>query len=401
MKTVYPIGTTLYRPEECFNGYTLISGAGAVKLVDMNGRTAHEWLVAPDKAKGFIHRARLMPDGRLMLLFGPRGANLAHVEEFGWDGSLLWQYTPEDGNPHHDFSSTPEGNVLLLCSAPVPREVVETIKDPVRRAMTIHGDTIIEVSRDKQVVWRWRQHEYLDINLCNPIPANRQWPGGPDNNTITDWTHTNTVQSLPENRWFDQGDERFRPGNVLISMRQLDTILIVDRRTSAVVWSYTGTFRGGMSGQHESVMIEKPLPGAGNILVFDNGASPYKDLAHSGRSFVIEVDPPSGEVVWFYEDGHKFYSPFTSNCQRLANGNTLILEAAYRRLFEVTAEGKIVWEHITTDNAHRVYRYPYDYCPQARELPRPADVPVTPPTELRIPPDGGGAAIDAPASQTR
>jgi len=328
-----------------------------------------------------------MPDGRLMLLFGPRGDRLGHVAEFDWDGTLTWEYTP-DGDPHHDFWPKPDGSVLLLCKSPVPREAVEKIKDPARRALTIYGDTIVEVSRKKRVVWRWRQHEHLDINQCNPIPAGRDWPGGPDNNTITDWTHTNTVQSLPENRWFDGGDERFRPGNVLISMRQLDTILIVDRKTDKVAWSYTGTFRGGMSGQHESVMIEKPLPGAGNILVFDNGASPHKDLAHTGRSLVIEVDPPAGQVVWFYEDGHKFYSPFTSNCQRLGNGNTLILEAACRRLFEVTPKGKIVWEHITTDNAQRVYRYPYDYCPQARALPRPVDLPVTPPKELRIPPDG-------------
>jgi len=387
MKTVYPIGTTLYRPGECFSGYTLVSGSGVVKLLDMNGRTAHAWAVDPDKARGFIHRARLMPDGRLLLLFGPRGSRPGGVAEFGWDGSQLWEYTPEDGDPHHDLFPTPDGNILLLCKAPVPREFVEKIEDPHRRALTIYGDTIVEVSRDKKVVWRWRQHEHLDINLCNPIPASRDWPGGPDNNTITDWTHTNTVQSLPENRWFDRGDQRFRPGNVLISIRQLDTILIVDRGTDEVAWSYTGTLRGGMSGQHESVMIEKPLPGAGNILVFDNGASPYKDLAHAGRSFVIEVDPPAGQVVWFYEDGHNFYSPFTSNCQRLGNGNTLILEAACRRLFEVTPKGKIVWEHIMVDNAQRVHRYPYDYCPQARALTRPAELPVTPPKELRIPPD--------------
>ena len=390
MKTVFPIGTTLYQPGTCFNGYTLISGAGLAKLIDMNGRTAHQWLVDPDKTKGFIHRARLMPDGRLMLLFGPKGGGYGHVEEFSWAGQLLWDYRPEDGKPHHDFYPTPEGNVLLICSMPVPQEIVETIEDPRRRALTIQGDTIVEISREKQVVWRWRQHDHLDINTCNPIPASRDWPGGPDNNTITDWTHTNTVQALPENHWHDHGDARFKPGNVLMSMRQLDTILIVDRETHEITWSYTGTFRGGMSGQHESEMIEKGLPGAGNILVFDNGASPCKDLAHAGRSLVIEIDPPAEEVVWSYEDGHRFYSPFTSNCQRLANGNTLILEAACRRLFEVTPEGEIVWEYITVENAQRVYRYPYDYCPQARALETPVDSTVTPPKTLRIPPGSPG-----------
>jgi len=393
MRSVYPVGTTLYRPEQCCNGYTLISGSGGVKLVDMNGRTAHHWPVDPASAgspkgrpRGFIHRARLLPDGRLMILVGDRDGVPGHIEEYDWDNRLLWQYAPTDGKPHHDFYPTPAGTVLLLCDLPVPRELSEAVQDPARRGLTIYGDVVIEVDRDGQVVWRWLHHEHLDLNRCNPTPASRDWPGGPDNNTVTDWTHTNTVQSLPENRWFDAGDERFRFGNVLISMRQLDTILIIDRPSGEVAWSYTGTFRGGLSGQHEPHMIEKPLPGAGNILVFDNGSSP-RDLAHAGRSLVVEIDPPAGEVVWHYEDGHNFYSPFTSNCQRLANGNTLIMEAQGRRMFEVTPAGQIVWEHVTTDNAQRVFRYAYDFCPQSAALPRPTELSVTPPKQFTIPPD--------------
>jgi hypothetical protein len=34
-----------------------------------------------------------------------------------------------------------------------------------------------------------------------------------------------------------------------------------------------------------------------------------------------------------------------SNAQRLPNGNTLICEADFGRLFEVTAQGELVWEY--------------------------------------------------------
>ena len=43
MRTVYPTGTTLYKPDACFGGYTIIFGGLSVKLVDMNGRIANQW----------------------------------------------------------------------------------------------------------------------------------------------------------------------------------------------------------------------------------------------------------------------------------------------------------------------------------------------------------------------
>ena len=39
MRTVVPIGTTLYQPGRCCNGYTLLFRDLHVTLVDMNGRT--------------------------------------------------------------------------------------------------------------------------------------------------------------------------------------------------------------------------------------------------------------------------------------------------------------------------------------------------------------------------
>lgn len=118
--------------------------------------------------------------------------------------------------------------------------------------------------------------------------------------------------------------------------------------------SLKGDYKGGMSGQHESHMIEKGLPGAGNISIFDNGASPYKNLAHAGCSFVLEIDPVTKEVVWKYDNGEHFHSNYTSSAQRLTNGNTLICEAAGKRIFEVTTKGEIVWEYV--EGSSRAYR---------------------------------------------
>ena len=70
-------------------------------------------------------------------------------------------------------------------------------------------------------------------------------------------------------------------------------------------------------------------------------------------------------------------------------GIALILESLFRRLFEVTPEKELVWEHILTDNAQRVYRYPYDHAPQTAALPTPEHLRVVPPERLVIEPQEG------------
>jgi hypothetical protein len=102
------------------------------------------------------------------------------------------------------------------------------------------------------------------------------------------------------------------------------------------------------------------------------------------------------EKVWEYSiqgvEGYRFFSHYVSAAQRLPNGNTLITEGADGRLFEVTAEGEIVWEYVSpyfgtnqssTNRVYRAYRVPYEWVPQ---LTRPEERAVVPPDvrEFRI-----------------
>ena len=73
---------------------------------------------------------------------------------------------------------------------------------------------------------------------------------------------------------------------------------------------------------------------------------------------------------------------FISGCQRQPNGNTLICEGMWGRLFEVTPDGEIVWEYVSpyvVDYEHpafegmnaifRCYRYAADSPQIAGRLP--------------------------------
>ena len=62
----------------------------------------------------------------------------------------------------------------------------------------------------------------------------------------------------------------------------------------------------------------------------------------------MEIDPETNTVVWNYSDARQqsFYSHAQGGAQRLPNGNTLVTEAWFGRLFQVTPEGEVVWEFI-------------------------------------------------------
>jgi hypothetical protein len=234
----------------------------------------------------------------------------------------------------------------------------------------------MEVNPEKEIVWQWHAHEGLDLNEDATIQARE--------GKLFDWTHGNTVGVLPENHWHEEGHKEFKPGNVIICSRQLDEIYIIDRESKEVVWRYRGEYLGGISRPHEPLMIEKGLPGAGNILLYDNGTDRVKYVRNNKATVaeitvVLEINPVSKQIVWLYQE-EEFYSAIQGTQQRLKNGNTFICESTSGRLFEVTDKGEVVWDYLMppypgSDEEHgggtRPQRYGYDYCPQFKTLPKP------------------------------
>jgi hypothetical protein len=156
-------------------------------------------------------------------------------------------------------------------------------------------------------------------------------------------------------------------------------------------------------GQHHAHFIPKGLPGAGNMLIFDNGGgSGYgnptptspdgKSIYSRPTSRVLEIDPVTLKLVWNYT-ATTFFATNISGAQRLANGNTLITEGPSGRIFEVTPAGAIVWEYLypatgaaaakgRTASVYRAYRVPYEWIPQ---IPRPAQKAVAAPADFQLP----------------
>ena len=183
---------------------------------------------------------------------------------------------------------------------------------------------------------------------------------------------------------------------------------------------------GQFSGQHDAHLIPVGLPGAGNLLLFDNQGEagyPPAELATNSGSRVLEIDPVTKQIVWEYagEDSDRpnwtFSSTFISSARRLPNGNTLIDEGMNGRFFQVTRKGEIVWEFVnpwfaksvvggvknpvTTNWVYRAQPVPYEWVPQG--TPR-SELAVVPPdvTTFRLPPAATQAITRAdPTSPAR
>ena len=322
-----------HHPKRSRGGYNLVFYRRRVPLIiDMNGRVVHSWPQV--RATG---RFRLNRDGSLAVI----GVDNL-VKEYSWDGDLTWYFQLADkhNSPHHDLIRMRNGNYLVLAHDGHG-----------------HSDYLLEIDRDGVVVWEWWFEDHA-ANFPN-------WD--PDS---TDPSHTNSISELPPNGWYDTGDERFRPGNILASARNLNTIFIIDKAKGDVVWTYSK----GLDGQHEAAMIDQDMQGAGLITVFNNG---LENLFEYRRSKAQAINPVTGELVWEYGSDF-FFSSVGGTTQPLPGNSVLITSSHGGRVFEVTRRGRIVWEWAPPFLPMRAERVPYDHCPQLAELPLPVEVPIFP-----------------------
>jgi hypothetical protein len=339
-RPIDPQWVAVYDPQAAWNGFTLTLHKGRTPvLLDMNGRPVHRWPEVQIKS-----RVRLLPDGSILGLgFGRQ------VFEHDWEGRQTWQFRTDDAIPHHDIIRLANGNTLVL-----------VLRDGE------NADTLLEVNRAGQVVWTWRALEHLGRLL----PAQPQHP-----NEIT---HINSLQELPENPWNAAGDRRFRPGNLLLSARNINTIFIIDRQSGEPVWSFTED----LDMQHEALMNGPGLRAPGMILLFNNRRGSFWS---DRQSELLEIDPRRGAVVWRYRSPG-FFSPTAGTQQALPNGNLLVTSTRGGRVFEITREGRIVWQWVPPYEPVRALRVPATFCPQLARLAQAAETApqaVTPPPGYR------------------
>ncbi len=421
--TIYPTGVTVYNKEKAYNGYTIYPSKKGALLIDMNGNEVKLWA----GIDGFPNK--LLPGGQVLGSSGRRDPRAGYQDQLDliqvdWDGHIVWKYDKTElvqdfdeepkfiARQHHDYQRegsttgyyapgaepyTDHGNTLILTHENLYNHNISDKK--------LIDDKIIEVTWEGETVWEWKASDHFDElgfsesakNVLFRNPGLRGELGG-------DWMHINCISVLGPNQWYDAGDKRFAPDNIIFDARNANILAIISKETGEIVWRVGPDFNeneavkklGWIIGQHHLHMIPQGLPGAGNLLIFDNGGhagygepNPASvtgnDNASRDYSRVLEFNPQTLEIVWQYTpleagnilftDAHKFYSSYISSAQRLPNGNTLITEGSDGRLIEVTPDHEIVWEFVNPymdtilgeykqNMIYRAYRAPYEWVPQ-------------------------------------
>jgi hypothetical protein len=374
--SVYPTGTTRYDPARAYNSFVLFTGGDNIAhLIDLNGNSVHEWkdasghstLIDPAVNGGKLGHVFLtleMTEGQgTDLVPGQVSRRIAKtVGELDWDGKVVWSFGDKApggaAQQHHDWARLPNGNTVVLANRVHP---VKGFKQP-----QVLDDVIYEVDPAGNVVWTWTASEHLGEFGFTPQELKLV-----RNSAIADYFHVNNLKVVGPNRWYAAGDKRFHPDNLLLDARNANFIAVIDRKSGKVVWTlgphYPPASADGqlarevprpvdqISAQHDAHIIPEGLPGAGNLLVFDNqgvAGYPPAPVPRTGGSRVLEIDPIRKEIVWQYTGessggpAWSFRSTHISAARRLPNGNTFIDEGQSGRLFQVTPDGEIVWEYV-------------------------------------------------------
>ena len=399
--------------DEAYKGYTLFSPMVSLKtfLINNSGGIVHSWESSYKPALSVY----LLENGDLLRTafpgFSPQfwgGGIGGRVERFDWNGTRLWsfEYSTVQYCLHHDVQMLPNGNILMI--AWEYKSAEEAISEGRNPASLPQGelwpDHLIEVKptgpTTGDIVWEWHVWDHL-IQDFDPTKENygvvQDHPELVDINyggrMLADWTHINSVDY---NEQYDQ---------ILLSVLLFDELWVIDHSTTTEEaaghtggrygkggdllyrWGNPLTYKRGedsdrmLFNQHDAEWIKPGLPGAGNILIFNNGL----DRPGGEYSSIEEITTPieangtyylspgstygPTQSTWSYsaENPLDFFAINLGSAQRLPNGNTLICDGPQGRFFEVTNEKEIVWEYENQipdpfdHHVFKVHRYGPEY----------------------------------------
>jgi len=411
-------GYSLYSPLDGAGSYLIDNAGRLVHFWDTPYRSNIGYLLD----HGSLLRTTTFGNGGNGHFFG--GGAGHGIQELSWDGTVLWEfvYSSEDYLVHHDIEPLPNGNVLAIAwERKSAEEAIAAGRDPELVGedglWPLH---VIEIAPQRpaggQIVWEWHVWDHLiqdfdatranygdvaahpELVEINPpglwmarisdrefeeLEALGYLGGAPKDDRSNDrkrekarsadWLHTNAIAY---NATLDQ---------IALSVLGNNEIWIIDHSTTTQEarghnggragrggdllyrWGNPLAYRAGsqtdqtLFAQHDVHWIDDRLPGASNLLLFNNGRGrpegEYSSILEiatpvdaAGR-YPLEPGKPFGpeHPAWEYTAPEKesFYANFISGAQRLPNGNTLICYGSKGTFFEVTAHGEEVWRFVT------------------------------------------------------
>lgn len=204
---------------------------------------------------------------------------------------------------------------------------------------------IVIADEDNRTKWQWSLSDHLEQLNLTPEEKALTKPKGIADSDCT--AIINSACLLGQNQWYNAGDERFHPQNIIFSERNTSRVGIIDYQTGDIVWLLTPADYGQtISNQHFPHLIPQGLPGAGHLLMFVNQG------CGEGTSRVMEMNPATKDIIWDFTS-EAIYSPFMGCVQRLPDGKTLILASNQNRFILVDETKAILEDKTVQTGGHK------------------------------------------------
>jgi len=283
------------------------------QVIDMDGREVYRF---PNAFCAFLK------DGSVVFL--NLGGNLV---SFDRDAHQRWSVHREF---HHDFDVSEE------------RGEVFTVTQKTHRYQGKELDThLIEgfSLADGAPIFTWNSTEHLaelDALFGEHTHFDLSASGG-------EFLHLNSVQVLPPND-LEKTDPAFQRGNILVNCFQTRRLFILNRQTRKIVWHHElHTIVGDARGLDDKGAHTVKMLASGHLFYMVNesgyGGSPV-------FSSLVELDPVTHKSVWHYvaDPAPQFHSKIWGSAYQLPDGHALVTNTMAGSAFEITRDGRIVWE---------------------------------------------------------
>jgi len=310
----------------------------SAKIINLDGTILHQWKlnwfkIWPDsdhlserwvpnlKPGTHIHGAVIMDNGDLVFNFEFLG--LVRID---LRGKVVWRLPYQT---HHSVHLHDDGH-LWVSGQKEHREASARFPN---RIPPFVEYTILEVSSDGQILQEWSIPDLLIKNgragllyMGSLLNLSTKISGG-------DALHLNDVEPFPDN--LKEG--YFGKGDVMVSLRNINTVFVFNRASEKIKFFLTGMF----VRQHDPDFLD-----GNRISIFDNNNIAMEEEGPQSR--IVIVSAPDKKLNVYYEGrpGSPFFSDIMGKHQWLPNGNLLITESRQGRAFELNKDGEIVWEFI-------------------------------------------------------
>ena len=211
------------------------------------------------------------------------------------------------------------------------------------KEQTIQEDTLLRVSEDGEILEEVSIPELMRENALEALLTANGDPFSLHTINRAELVHANKVAELPSE--IADSYPLFAAGDLAISMRKLNLVMVLDPVTKKVKWHQTGPWLR----QHDPEFRRD-----GRISIFNNNVyrTAYINektvLSTPYTTNIIAVDPVSREttVIFGEKPGQEMLSVIRGQHELLENDGMLITEFDAGRVLEVDANGQIVWEYV-------------------------------------------------------